>query len=751
MAALQTLRNKPALLMSIIGGALLLFIVTLVWEGNPFGAPNVEAEVNGKELTYEDYRSQIENEESILALLLGGTTDQQKKQIEAQVWERFVTNTVIADEAEALGLSVTEEDVRNALSNVSPQQLQQLAYALQSGQANLLQVPAAQKIMIFVAQSGFPTTMEGYKQFLTTIDQQMKQAQSNPEAAERLAQMKAACLYMESQIAGELMQQKYFTLIQYGTQGNPVSGKMDYAEATMTYDVDMAMVPYSMVDDKDIKITDEDLKAKYEEVKELYRVGQPSRDLKMINVKINPSVKDNDKLFAQLNTIADSLKSAKTADEVVKVMKSGRSEITYNNVYLPKSAFEEGRLYDIAAALDSMAVGTVVLPTMSPRDENGLQHITTYKLVGQKATPDSVQYCMVAAESKALADSVIAAANGGKTLAQIAKEFGKRLLAPEQLKGDTLWQATPYYVDAKPAQDSTATTYTDLCQIPVGEVGCFSQVDPQSGRTIYWVAKVLQTKASTMKYNVAIAKYPVKFSTETFNDAARKLNDFLAKSKTIADIEKNAAKSGYTITELPNFTTTDAMNQRINIGGEDTKNAFMWAFDKAEAGQVSQIYKCGDNTDQLIVLAVENINDDDYRAWNLPSVKTQLEMLVSQDKKAEKILAQVKNVKTFEQAKGVKGVLTQNMPGTNVFSLDPALAGAIERVQKGFTGTVKTMSGIAMAQVNGSKNATEQKFDFAAMAPQLAQMRMNSILGRGGNILETLVKKADINDQRYKF
>ena len=34
MAALQTLRSKPALLMSVIGGALLLFIITMVMENN---------------------------------------------------------------------------------------------------------------------------------------------------------------------------------------------------------------------------------------------------------------------------------------------------------------------------------------------------------------------------------------------------------------------------------------------------------------------------------------------------------------------------------------------------------------------------------------------------------------------------------------------------------------------------------------------------------------------------------------------
>ena len=69
MAALQTLRNKPALLMSVIGGALLLFIVTLT-DLNSCSRPNVEAEVNGQELTYENYEAQVRDEENVQSLLL---------------------------------------------------------------------------------------------------------------------------------------------------------------------------------------------------------------------------------------------------------------------------------------------------------------------------------------------------------------------------------------------------------------------------------------------------------------------------------------------------------------------------------------------------------------------------------------------------------------------------------------------------------------------------------------------------------
>ena len=87
MAALQTLRNKPALLMSVIGGALLLFIVTLT-DLNSCSRPNVEAEVNGQELTYENYEAQVRDEENVQSLLLDNLSDDAKEQIRQQVWNK---------------------------------------------------------------------------------------------------------------------------------------------------------------------------------------------------------------------------------------------------------------------------------------------------------------------------------------------------------------------------------------------------------------------------------------------------------------------------------------------------------------------------------------------------------------------------------------------------------------------------------------------------------------------------------------
>ena len=148
------------------------------------------------------------------------------------------------------------------------------------------------------------------------------------------------------------------------------------------------------------------------------------------------------------------------------------------------------------------------------------------------------------------------------------------------------------------------------------------------------------------------------------------------------------------------------------------------------------------------------INDGDYLAWDNPSVKEQLEQLVRQDKKAEKILASVKNVKSIAQARSIKGVQINSQDAVNISSVEqyePALAGAIERTKKGaFTGAVKGTMGIVMAQVKDEK-APASTFNAAAAMTSSAYKQLNVIFGQSGSIIESLEHEADIKDDRYKF
>lgn len=749
MAALQTLRNKPALLMSIIGGALLLFIFSMTQE-NSCSRPNVEGEVNGQELTYEEFNNQVANEENLERLLVGQLSDESKDEISQRVWNNFVQRQVLAKEADKLGLVVTKEDIQNELANVTPQDLQQTVQMLQYGQASFANVPYAQKIMLLVARMMGQPSVEAYRQFMKTADQQMNQLQAqNPEMAEMVAETKNACLYCESQIADEIRTQKYVSLLGLGALSNPVSAKMDFDEGTTSCNVDIASIPYSSVQDSEIKVTDDDLKAKYEAYKELFRLTSETRDLKLINVTVTASAKDQAAIMAQVKAIENGLRSVSTLDGVDSVMVGAKSDVSYDKRYWSKEAYSQSNMTDVVAAIDSLSVGGVLATKVQPRNADGVQYISTYKMVGMKTTPDSMQICQLAVDTKEQAEKIVAAVRGGSTLSAEAKNYNE-LVQKYGLKGDTIWNATPYYVDANVA-DSAATAYTDICQMPVGTTNYY-KVTGQQGQEIYVVTTVLSATAPSAKYNLAIVKYPIKYSDETYNSKRRALAEFLAKNKTIDAIEKNAAKAGFTVVTRANVSTSEAMSLRYSIGGAGARDPFVWAFDEAEVGDVSKDYVCGKDNDQFLVIAVTGINDDDYLAWDNPTVKEQLRMLVMQDKKAEKIMAKLKNVKNIAAARAVQGVSVNNQPSlplAQMSTYEPAFAGAVERTAKGrFTGAVAGTSGVLMAQVNDKTiNGT---FNAATAMATASNATLRRVFGQQG-LLNALINKTKIVDKRYKF
>lgn len=759
MAALQTLRNKPALLMSIIGGALLLFIISMVAENGLFSGSNVEGKVNGEKITYEDYNAEIQQEDNYLSLVyqalqMNGTEidddvkEAQKAAIPELVWERFGQNQLINTQADKLGLVVTTEDVQAELNNAGSVVAQNFQQIVQ--QNNFLNLSAAQRIMFLMATYGVQPTVDSYKQFIKTVDQQIAQAQKQnaSEYAELFSNLKSTCLYFEGKIADELRTQKYMQLTAQCIITNPVSAKMTFDEQTTTVTADIAQVPYTTVADKDVKITDDDLKAKYEEVKNLFRIYTESRDIKYILVDVQPSTSDQNEVVASVKALEDTLRGATTAKAVEEIMRGAKTETQYANVYLTKDAINQrykNKVNDITAALDSTGVGTVAATKVGAADQQGRQYVSTYKLVGTKVSPDSMQVCMFAVDKKATADSIVAAVKGGATLSAIAKKHND-LVQKYGLKGDTVWNNFAYYAEPNAASDSTATGYTDVCQIPVGTTAYYTI--SQGNQTIYVITSVLDAKAPSTKYNLAIVKQPIKFSSETYNSKRQALNNFLAKNRTIADIEKNASKAGYTVSSRPNLTTTDAMSMRYSLGNEQARAPFLWLFDDAKAGDVSQLYECGKNNDKLLVLAVTSVNDDDYLAWDNPTVKETLTQLVMNDKKAEKILATTKNVKDFNAAKAVKGAQVNEGITLGLGQLEPTLAGAIERTAAGkFTGAVKGVNSIYMVQVK-DKKASTMPYNEKFVTMQVAQMNQQTIFS---GVLQALINKADISDTRYKF
>lgn len=730
MAALQKIRSRGVLLVAVLGLALFAFIAeeffraletTSVTDKNQVGS------VYGKKLSIQDFQQMVEEAKDAtrLSKAMNGQgadiTDAEAEQISESVWQEFVSNAIIENECDELGIYVTDGEVQEALRLGTARSLQIMADRT-TGRFNLAAVQ---------------DFLKNYKKNLAQA-QQMQDAQS----VEFLEMYKRVWDYTEKQLRNELLAQKYMVLVRGGFVSNKTAAQLAFNNRSVMKNADVAAVPYTSVDDKEVKVTDEDLKAAYEEYKEYFFVPSLSRDLKILDVQVTASAADRAELMKKVQGIEAQL--AETED-VAGIVRTSNSEIGFNNLCISKAAFS--RIPDVMSRLDSMSVGSVVKTYYNAQDNT----VNTLKLIAKTEAPDSVRLCQIYATAatpearKAQADSILNALNNGAAFADLAKKYGQT--------GDTAWIYSGEYeaLSANSMPEMQAAYLTKLQNIPSGTTEVYHN-DQASV-----VTKVIDRRKMVTKYNVAVVKCTLNFSKKTYEGELSKLNRFLAANKTIESLEANAAKNGYQLFDAPAYNPTNNLLP-MQIGGAQSKDAAKWVFDEAEAGQISRLYECGRNNDHLLVVAVTACNEGNYLPYTQKLVKDQLTAIVKNRKKGELLAARLKSAKQlsdFAKQKGViNGHLSAQSFATNAQLLgvnvaEPKLSAAVAKTAVGkCSPLVQGDAAVYILKVTG-ENKSAEKFD--------AQSEMSRIAAgidqrTSGYIFDYLrLRDAEIKDNRYQF
>lgn len=262
MAVLSKIRKRSGLLLLAIGFALLAFVVQ---EGISIGrkglSSNDVGSVNGKDITFDEFRVKVANVEKNNQ----GGQPMSSMQASNQVWNQEVNIALLTAEFEKLGIRVGENHIVEIFKN----------------NPNIGQNPQ------FLNAAG-KFDLNKFKDYF----------KSNPEGVQMLKeQERDAELNAKYQI--------YNSLIKGGLYTTETEGKFKYESEANKATFDFVAVPYASVKDSDVKISDDEIVA-YMKTKEKKFKSEESREIQYILIEEKPSVQDEAEIKKQIDALLSS-------------------------------------------------------------------------------------------------------------------------------------------------------------------------------------------------------------------------------------------------------------------------------------------------------------------------------------------------------------------------------------------------------------------------------------------------------------
>ena len=714
MAAIGKIRSWGPALVGILALGLVGFIAQdgfSTCRGRAQMDSSIAGSIDGDKIDIQEYQTLVGEYQELLKFLGQGNFDEEQlNSLRDEVWNTCVLNKMVEKEAKELGLTVTDDEVVKVLQ--------------EGTHPAIMQNPLLSRLVDPQTRTLDINKVNVYRENMKA------QAQTNAQAAEEYEAFTHSWALAEKMLAQNLLTNKYQMLLAGCVLSNPVSAKAAFDNQNIESQALVASMPYSQINDNDVEVSEADLKAKYEELKEGFKNYQDSRDIKFVSVQVAASQKDRDELMKVMNKAYAELQGDSLA--VTEVIRTSQSNVSYLGLPVSRAALPT----DLADSITKMSVGQVTAPFES-RDNT----FNVVKFLGKTSVADSIEYRFISLVgmngAAASADSIVKAVNAGAPFDSIAKNYGQR--------AEKTWMRSTDYEQASTLSADDKQYFTTLLNAPVNEV---KNLTFAQGNV---VLQVTQRRGSVEKYDVAIVKRTIDFSNETYNEAYNKFSQFVSESQDLAGLQEKAAEYGYTVLDR---TIRNTDHTIANI--RSTHDALKWVFSEAEENQISQVYdRCGDN-DRLLVVGLSKVNPKGYES--MASVEETLKQEVLIDKKYAKLAEKLANVKTIAEAKAqgarvdtvshITFASPAYVPGA--MSPEVALSGAVAGVEKGAVSKapVKGRSGAYFFQVLDRAARAGVQFNAAQQQQMLSQQGMQQTVRMA---MQELYNNLDIKDNRYIF
>jgi len=589
MALIGEIRKRSWILIVMVGlgmGGFLMMDMLGQLGVSGLQNPNMIGTINGKKISSQEFYGK---EKEIFGENASGDMYERRD----QVWDYLIQTSILDGASSKLGLGVSDEEV-NELMTVGP---------------NLSQV-----VVNFFG---------GYQNFDVQNYTETKNA-----AANFTGEQKQLWDDLIGRVKIDRKQNKLNNLITQAIYTPTWMAEMVNIEQTQKMNFKFVGVPYASISDDEVKVSDSDIRSYMSKNSYLYTRDDETRKAAYVTFDVIPTAEDS---AAHRNTIGKLIEEFKTTKE--PAIFAANNYGIYDSAYQKKETLSPA----IADSMFNMPVGTVIGPYQEGRQYKAI------KLVDRKVIPDSVRasHILIAVDqpefnvagmdrARALVDSLKGVIEAGTaTFDSLSTKFGTD--ATKDKGGDLGFSAPGSFV--KP--------FNDLVFYEAKKGKLYS-VETQFG---VHLVKVMDSKSTgAIGVKVAYLTDDILPSKGTVKAARTKAFDFVGKHRTLASLEKAAEENqDISLTRTQELKKSDY--QILGLGkGTATRNLTKWLF-KAKTGEVSpEIYTYQDDAlfyDSKFVVAAMAAK----QPTGLPAVadvRAEVEPLVRNQKKAKKIMEQIK-------------------------------------------------------------------------------------------------------------
>lgn len=722
MALIGKIRQRSWILVGFIAVALLIFIVEAALERNSLfnggGGKNNVGKINGTTISAKEYSENIANYEDGLKLINPNLqlNDQLQAQVQEEVWNTLAAKELLGNAYESLGLGVSEGEMGELMWGQMPHPL---------AQRFLMKIREVSPEII--NQETGQLNQGKIREFITNIDKIDKDNKTN---------FREMLGHIEQLIQDDQVKQKYAALVAQSFY-MPTFMAKEVVNSGRSAKVAFVSVPYTSLPDDKYKVSDAEItdylkanKAKYEQ--------EARRVVDVVYFDINPSADDTAAAVAKISKMREEYLASLPKDSAYIARNSQQGADL--NYYSKEEVLQTKRNPD---TLFSLPVGT-----LTNVYKEGSFYLFT-KIIDRKLAPDTVRAAHILLSlgqgtdddkksANALADSLIRVIqSGAKNFGQVAVE--NSLDKGSKDKGGDLGYFT---------RGQMVKEFNDKVFFGGMAPGQIAKVE-----TAYGLHIILLVDAKAPKLLTKFADFAVELapSNETEKIAYDKAVAFQQKNQTAEQFDKAAQSERL----AKNVVLTQNMVEVPQIGS--ARKMVQWAFQQEKAGVISDF----DSDNKYMVAKLSKVIPKGLPAAE--DVREEISMLVRNEKKGKELVEQLNKAAagTTDLSAIAAKVKDASVSDTALIRLssayvqglgnEPKLVGTTFGVPVGKTS--KAVAGERAAFIVQPKtideNAPEMGGDINMYKQQMQRMFISRLNFQ--SIFDAILKKANVEDTRYKF